>query len=97
MIRGVIEGFYGTPWSHDERLDLIRFCADEGFDTWVHAPKDDPYHRERWREPYPDDELTRLAELRRIAVRSLAAAVITAWWATLAWNRFRQLATPWVM
>ena len=23
MIRGVIEGFYGTPWSHDERLDLM--------------------------------------------------------------------------
>lgn len=62
-IAGVIEGFYGTPWSHEERLDLIRFCARAGFDTWVHAPKDDPYHRRLWREPYPDDELARLAEL----------------------------------
>ena len=63
MIKGLIEGFYGTPWTHEQRLDLIRFSAEEGFDTWVHAPKDDPFHRERWREPYPDDELTRLREL----------------------------------
>ncbi|HET8602127.1 MAG TPA: beta-N-acetylglucosaminidase domain-containing protein, partial [Segeticoccus sp.] len=68
-LRGVIEGFYGTPWSHDERLDLIRFCADEGFDTWVHAPKDDPYHRAKWDEPYPDDELARLGELAAEARR----------------------------
>jgi hyaluronoglucosaminidase len=63
VIRGVIEGFYGPPWSHGERLDLIRFCAEAGFDTWVHAPKDDPFHRVRWREPYPDAELAQLGEL----------------------------------
>jgi hyaluronoglucosaminidase len=63
VIRGVIEGFYGPPWSQEERLDMIRFCADEGFDTWVHAPKDDPFHRAKWREPYPDDELARMGEL----------------------------------
>jgi hyaluronoglucosaminidase len=72
VIRGVIEGFYGTPWSHAVRLDLIRFCAAEGFDTWVHAPKDDPYHRARWSEPYPEEELARLGELvaeaRRVGV-----------------------------
>ena len=62
-MRGVIEGFYGAPWSHDERLDLIRFCAQHGLNTWVHAPKDDPYHRARWREPYPEAELERIGEL----------------------------------
>ena len=62
-VRGVIEGFYGTPWTHEERLDLIRFCGAHGLNTWVHAPKDDPYHRKRWREPYPDDELAHFAEL----------------------------------
>jgi hyaluronoglucosaminidase len=66
-MRGVIEGFYGPPWSHAERLDLIAFCGREGFDTWVHAPKDDPYHRRLWREPYPDAELEGLAELVRAA------------------------------
>ena len=62
-VRGVIEGFYGTPWTHEERLDLIRFCGAHDLNTWVHAPKDDPYHRELWREPYPDEELARFAEL----------------------------------
>lgn len=62
-LTGVIEGFYGEPWSHAERLDLIGFCGAHGLTTWVHAPKDDPYHRRRWREPYPDEELARLGEL----------------------------------
>jgi hyaluronoglucosaminidase len=76
-IRGVIEGFYGPPWSHDERLDLIRFGGNEGFNTWVHAPKDDPFHRARWREPYPDGELERLGEL----VRACGAAGLDFAWA----------------
>ncbi|HEY3542007.1 MAG TPA: protein O-GlcNAcase [Gaiellaceae bacterium] len=62
-MRGVIEGFYGTPWSHAERLDLIRFCAQHGLNTWVYAPKDDPYHRKLWRDPYPEQELAQLGEL----------------------------------
>ncbi|HUQ22321.1 MAG TPA: protein O-GlcNAcase [Gaiellaceae bacterium] len=66
-IRGLIEGFYGTPWSHAERLDLIAFCGRHGLNTWVHAPKDDPYHRKLWREPYPDAELERIRELVRQA------------------------------
>jgi hyaluronoglucosaminidase len=65
----VIEGFYGQPWSHAERLDLLAFCAREGLNTWVHAPKDDPYHRARWRDPYPDAELERLGELAAEAAR----------------------------
>jgi hyaluronoglucosaminidase len=63
VIRGVIEGFYGPPWSHAERLDLLRFCGREGLTTWVHAPKDDPYHRRLWREPYPGADLEQLSEL----------------------------------
>jgi hyaluronoglucosaminidase len=62
-VRGVIEGFYGPPWSHAERLDLIGFCGREGLTTWVHAPKDDPFHRARWRDPYPEAELAGLGEL----------------------------------
>jgi hyaluronoglucosaminidase len=63
MIKGLIEGFYGPPWTHAERLDLIAFCGAEGFNMWVHAPKDDPYHRKLWREPYPEPQLEQLAEL----------------------------------
>ncbi len=68
-IRGLLEGFYGPPWAHAERLDLISFCGEHSLNAWVHAPKDDPYHRARWREPYPDDELERLGDLVREAER----------------------------
>lgn len=54
---GVIEGFYGPPWSWDQRRDVAAWCAERGMTRYVYAPKDDPLHRERWREPYPDDEL----------------------------------------
>ena len=62
-VRGVIEGFYGTPWTHEQRLDLIDFLGERGFNTFVYAPKDDPLVRQDWRTPYGGDELARLAEL----------------------------------
>lgn len=61
--RGVIEGFYGTPWSHEARLDQIRFYGEEKLNLYIYAPKDDPYHREKWREPYPESEMARMQEL----------------------------------
>jgi hyaluronoglucosaminidase len=60
---GAIEGFYGPPWSWSERLAVCRGIAAAGGDTYVYAPKDDPLHRDRWRHPYPDDELARFGEL----------------------------------
>ncbi|MCK2217178.1 beta-N-acetylglucosaminidase domain-containing protein [Actinomadura sp. ATCC 31491] len=68
-LRGTIEGFYGTPWSHAARLDHLRFSARHKLNAYVYAPKDDPFHRERWREPYPEEELARLAELVAEAAR----------------------------
>ncbi len=65
--RGLVEGFYGPPWSHRARLDYLTFSADIGLNVYVYAPKDDPYHRDRWREPYPAEELARLAELAATA------------------------------
>jgi hyaluronoglucosaminidase len=61
--RGTIEGFYGSPWTTDERLDQLAFHGRFKLNTYVYAPKDDPYHRDRWREPYPAD---RLADLHRL-------------------------------
>ena len=62
-VRGVIEGFYGPPWSHDARLELIEFVAAWQMNAYVYAPKSDPRHRDRWREPYEADEAGRLAAL----------------------------------
>jgi hyaluronoglucosaminidase len=67
--RGTIEGFYGSPWTTDERLDLLDFHGRFKLNTYVYAPKDDPYHRDRWREPYPAD---RLAALRRLVEAAAA-------------------------
>jgi hyaluronoglucosaminidase len=62
-LRGAIEGFYGSPWTHAERLDQLAFYGDVKANTYIYAPKDDPYHRDRWREPYPADKLAELDEL----------------------------------
>ncbi|WP_344296444.1 beta-N-acetylhexosaminidase family protein, partial [Streptomyces synnematoformans] len=61
--RGAIEGFYGVPWSHESRLDQLSFYGAHKMNIYVYSPKDDPYLRERWREPYPPGELARIAEL----------------------------------
>ena len=62
-MRGVIEGFYGPPWTHAARLDAIAFLTERGMNVYVYAPKDDPRHRAEWREPYDDAESERFREL----------------------------------
>lgn len=62
-LRGTIEGFYGEPWTQAERLDQMDFYGDVKANTYVYAPKDDPYHRDRWRDPYPPDKLAELGAL----------------------------------
>ncbi|HEY3632909.1 MAG TPA: protein O-GlcNAcase [Jatrophihabitantaceae bacterium] len=66
-LRGTVEGFYGPPWTHEQRLDHLRFSAQVGLNSYVYAPKNDPFHRDRWREPYPAAELAQLGELARAA------------------------------
>jgi hyaluronoglucosaminidase len=61
--RGVIEGFYGAPWSQQDRLAQLDFYGAHKLDTYVYAPKDDPYSRDRWREPYPSGTLQQLQAL----------------------------------
>jgi hyaluronoglucosaminidase len=65
--RGIVEGFFGPPWSMQHRRALFRFGAKRGMNTYLYAPKDDPYHRERWREPYPKGEWRALSNLIRAA------------------------------
>jgi hyaluronoglucosaminidase len=61
--RGVVEGFYGTPWPHAERLAAVERIGRWGMNRYVVAPKDDPLHRARWREPYPAQAMAEFAEL----------------------------------
>jgi len=62
--RGVVEGFYGTPWSHAVRLSLIDFYGKYKMNTYIYGPKDDPYHSSpNWRLPYPENEMKDIKEL----------------------------------
>ena len=69
--RGVVEGFYGTPWSHQARLSLIDFFGRYKMNTYVYGPKDDPYHSSPyWRDPYPAAEARQISELVRSCGRN---------------------------
>lgn len=63
FLTGVIEGFYGQPWSRSERLDLFRRMAEWGLDTYLYGPKDDLHHRTAWRVVYPPDAAGALREV----------------------------------
>jgi hypothetical protein len=61
---GVIEGFYGEPWSWGERADYAGFLRKHGFSFYIYAPKGDGYLRKKWREPFPktlEEKLTKLS------------------------------------
>src|SRR5690242_3003229 len=61
--RGMIEGFYGPPWSWEARAEVMRFGRERGPQEYFYAPKDDPLHRARWRDLYPTEVLDALAGL----------------------------------
>ena len=62
-LRGIVEGFYGSPWSFEDRIDLIKFCGKHKLNSYIYAPKNDIYHRDKWREPYPNNILEELKNL----------------------------------
>ena len=63
---GIIEGFFGRPWSWAERAAAVRFLRPHGYTFYLYAPKADPYLRRRWQEPHPAAEMEKLAEFRDI-------------------------------
>jgi hyaluronoglucosaminidase len=66
--RGVVEGFYGTPWSHQARLRHLKFYGENKMNTYIYGPKDDPYHSSpNWRLPYPEQEAKQIKELVQVA------------------------------
>jgi hypothetical protein len=60
---GIIEGFYGRPWTWDEREATIAFLAPRGYGFYLYAPKMDAYLRRRWQEDHPRDVADGLARL----------------------------------
>lgn len=61
QFRGLVEGYYGIPYSLENRESLMEFGSFFKMNTYVYAPKDDPYHRDLWWEEYPSGNLTDLS------------------------------------
>lgn len=68
--RGVIEGFYGNPWSDADRKSQFDFYGKNKLNIYVYGPKDDPYHRTKWRENYPDDKAAIIRSLAESAKKN---------------------------
>lgn len=51
--RGMVEGFYGYPWTVGSRLDWFEFAKKYKMNIFVYGPKGDPYHLGLWDEEYP--------------------------------------------
>ena len=70
---GLIEGFFGLPWSWEERRDTMRFLAPHGYRFYLYAPKADAYLRRDWQAPHPQEEMAALsgfaADCRAAGVR----------------------------
>ncbi|MFE5853777.1 beta-N-acetylglucosaminidase domain-containing protein [Streptomyces sp. NPDC056500] len=75
-VRGMTEGFYGQPWSHQERLAQIDFMGRTKQNRYLYAPGDDPFRQARWRDPYP---AAQRVEFRQLAESARRNHVTLAW------------------
>lgn len=55
--RGFIEGYYGSPWSTEDRVELMKWSGYYKLNSYFYAPKDDPKHNAKWRELYTPEEI----------------------------------------
>ncbi|OAH15265.1 O-GlcNAcase NagJ precursor [Streptomyces jeddahensis] len=75
-VRGMTEGFYGTPWTTRQRLAQLDFMGRTKQNRYLYAPGDDPYRQTRWREAYPPAQRT---GFRALAERARRNHVTLAW------------------
>ncbi|XP_030306582.1 protein O-GlcNAcase-like [Calypte anna] len=64
---GVVEGFYGRPWSMEQRKLLFQWLKRRGLNCYMYAPKDELKHRLLWREPYTEQEAAHMQSLIKAA------------------------------
>ncbi len=86
--RGVVEGYYGTPWSREARESLFRFYGRNKMNVYIYGPKDDAFHHGKGCYlPYPEDKAKEITELVAAAKKNHVRFV----WAihpadTVKWN-----------
>lgn len=65
IVLGLIEGYYGTPWSWAAREKTIATLKPHGYTFYIYAPKMDAFLRKRWREPHPAETADALRALSK--------------------------------
>lgn len=65
FLTGILEGFYGRPWSFETRLAYAELLAQAGLNTCLYCPKADPYLRKQWQNDWPRSEWLALQTLSR--------------------------------
>lgn len=65
--RGMVEGYYGNPYSEEDRKDMFEFFGKQKMNTYIYGPKDDIYHRAKWRVEYPAEQAAKIKEYAAVA------------------------------
>jgi protein O-GlcNAcase / histone acetyltransferase len=63
FLLGLVEGFYGRPFTSEQRKDLFKKLKKCHHQLYVYAPKDDYKHRASWRDLYTVEEGENLQSL----------------------------------
>jgi hyaluronoglucosaminidase len=61
---GVIEGFFGLPWTWRERADYAGFLAAHDFGFYLYTPKSDEVLRKNWGGAWSTADWAALVEVR---------------------------------
>jgi hyaluronoglucosaminidase len=62
---GIIEGYYGKPWTWEERAATMSFLAGHDYRFYMYAPKADIHLRRKWRSPHPVETADAIRALSR--------------------------------
>ena len=76
--RGIIEGYYGVPYSAEVSQDLFRFMARYKMNTYMYGAKSDPYHSQKWADAYPTSITSEQKKLGYLSQRMLKDITKTA-------------------
>jgi len=75
--KGVIEGFYGRPWTQAQRINLFTHMGKLGMNCYLYAPKNDLKHRKNWRTPYTKTELDQFKKLNLACKKNKIAFIFS--------------------
>jgi len=76
--RGIIEGYYGVPYSAEVSQDLFRFMARCKMNMYMYGAKSDPYHSQKWDQAYPTSITSEQKKLGYLSQRMLRDIAKTA-------------------